>query len=151
MQNRFQYSVWGHSVQTWGLNRHESLGGQFIHSRYMLENCGEAFQLSRNVIRRQLFYIIKIIQFSQVWKFFLPMCSRRISRPGGQGNCTMDNQKKYLVLNIFIIKKAAVILNFCFIGNIRHNFPERLPRLSCLFRHQICTVFRKILCPSQNI
>ena len=57
---------------------------------------------------------------------FLPMCSRRISRPGGQGNCTMDNQKNCLVLNIFITrmvwKKAAVIFNFCLIGNIRHNF-----------------------------
>ena len=57
---------------------------------------------------------------------FLPMCSRRISRPGGQGNCTMDNQKNCLVLNIFITrmvwKKAAVIFNFCLIGNIHHNF-----------------------------
>ena len=54
------------------------------------------------------------------------MCSRQISRPGGQGNCTMDNQKNCLVLNIFITrmvwKKAAVIFNFCLIGNINHNF-----------------------------
>ena len=34
----------------------------------------------------------------------------------------MDYQKNWLVLNIFIIKKAAVILNFCLFGNICHNF-----------------------------
>ena len=54
------------------------------------------------------------------------MCHRRISRPGGQGNYTMDNQKNCLVLNIFIAcmvwKKAAVIFNFCLIGNIHHSF-----------------------------
>ena len=53
---------------------------------------------------------------------FLPMCSR----PGLQGHSTMDYQKNCLVLNIFIMrmvwKKAAVIFNFCLIGNIHHNF-----------------------------
>ena len=53
---------------------------------------------------------------------FLPMCSR----PGLQGNITMDYQKNCLVLNIFIAcmvwKKAAVIFNFCLIGNIHHSF-----------------------------
>ena len=34
--------------------------------------------------------------------------------------CTI--KKNCLVLNIFIIKKAAVILNFFLIVNIRHNF-----------------------------
>ena len=34
----------------------------------------------------------------------------------------MDNQKNWLVLNIFIIKKAAVIFNFCLFGNICNNF-----------------------------
>ena len=39
-------------------------------------------------------------------------------------NSPIDYRKKCLVLNIFIIKKnAAVILNFCLIGNIRHKVP----------------------------
>jgi hypothetical protein len=48
----------------------------------------------------------------------LPLCSR----PGLQISCTMDYQKNCLVLSVFIIKKAAVIFNFCLIGNIHYNF-----------------------------
>ena len=39
-----------------------------------------------------------------------------------QISSTMDYQKHCLVLNVFIIKKAALILDFCLFGNIRHNF-----------------------------
>ena len=42
--------------------------------------------------------------------------------PGVQISSTMDYQKNCLVLNIFIIRKAAVILDFCLFGNIRRNF-----------------------------
>ena len=53
---------------------------------------------------------------------FLPLCIF----PGVQISCTMDYHKNCPVLNIFITrmvwKKAAVIFNFCLIGNIHHNF-----------------------------
>ena len=63
-------------------------------------------------------FILKKVQFGQVW-IFLYHCA---AGSGVQVSSPMDYQKNCLVLNIFIIKKAAVILDFCLFGNIRRNF-----------------------------
>ena len=58
-----------------------------------------------------------------------------------QVGCTMVkklSQNFRLVLNIFTIKKAAVVLNFCLIGKIHHNF--LVPRMIRLVRQTFMSI-----------
>ena len=92
--------------QIWGLNRHESLGGWFIHSRYLPEYCRECHTTAPFL--DNLFNLIK-------FGHFLPM----FGRPGVQISCTMDYQKNWLVLNIFIMKKTCPDIQF--LPNWKHS------------------------------
>ena len=96
-------------------------------------------------------YLIKIIQFSQVWTFFTI-----VQQGGQQAWWARKLHKICLVLNIFITcivwKKAAVIFNFCLIGIIHHNFlvprvielaPKTFMPIQTPDLHRVCSVWPK--------